>query len=70
MGKGGYVGTVVLSVVPGSATSAPPGNLLRCRFSGPIPDGLNQKLWVEPSKLCFNKPSRGSGWLGLELKRK
>lgn len=43
MGKGSYVGTVVLSVVPGSATSAPPGNLLRSRFSGPIPDELNQE---------------------------
>lgn len=44
------------SVASGPAASASPGNLLKCRFYGPLPGLLNQKLcgW-NPGN--FNKPS-------------
>ena len=37
---------------PGPVVSTGPGSLLKCKFSGPIPDLLNQKLWEWGPAIC------------------
>lgn len=45
------------NVVPKSAASVLPENLLEMKFTGPIPELLSQDLWGEkPRNLCFNQP--------------
>lgn len=40
------------SVLPELAATALPGRLLDCKFSGHIPDLLNQKLWMGGPPAC------------------
>lgn len=50
------------SVISGPATSASPGNFLKCKFSGPIPRSVeSETLRVRPGHLYFNVSSRGFG---------
>lgn len=42
-------------MVPVSAASTAPGNLIEMQILGSIPDLLNENPGVEPENPCFNK---------------